>query len=77
MIKPNITDHNPIEMNEEGTIQAILAMLNQRQQVSVPRWICDVCGMVHMGQMPLACESCGHKTLVQQADIHREMNNHW
>lgn len=23
------------------------------------RWVCEVCGGIHLGQMPHACESCG------------------
>jgi rubrerythrin len=77
MIAHRITSHNPIEIDPEETIQAVLALLNQRQAVSMSRWVCEVCGMVHMGQMPRQCDSCGSSALVQQSEIHREMNNHW
>lgn len=77
MIAQRTTNHRPAETGERGYFQAALALLSQRRAVSIPRWICEVCGMVHMGQMPLACDSCGNHTLSQQADIHQEMNNHW
>jgi rubrerythrin len=77
MIAQRNTSYNPIEINEEGTIHTILALLSQRPRVSLSRWDCDVCGMIHMGQPPLTCDSCGSELLTQQPDIHVEMNNHW
>lgn len=77
MIAPEHTTYNAVEMNEEGTVQAVLALLNQRQAARVPRWVCDVCGMIHTGVTPLACDSCGSECLTQQADLHREMNHRW
>ncbi len=32
------------------------------------RWVCEVCGSIHLGQMPHACESCG----VESAYLARE-----
>jgi rubrerythrin len=66
-----------MEINQEGTMQALMALLNQRSQVSLSRWDCDVCGMIHTGQMPLTCDSCGSELLTQQDDSHREMNSRW
>ena len=77
MIAPRPTSYNPVEINYEGTLQAVLALLNQKQVVSVPRWDCEVCGMIHMGAQPAECDSCGNSTLSQQPDIHCEMNSHW
>lgn len=77
MIAPEHTTSNAIEINEEGTVQAVLALLSQRQVTRIPRWVCDVCGMIHIGSTPLTCESCGSECLTQQADTHCEMNNHW
>jgi rubrerythrin len=45
--------------------------------VSIPRWDCEVCGMIHLGSAPETCESCGSTILAQHSDIHCEMNNHW
>lgn len=77
MIAQRHTSYNPMEINQEGTMHTIMALLSQRGQVSLSRWDCDVCGMIHMGQVPLACDSCGSARLTQQPDIHVEMNNHW
>jgi rubrerythrin len=77
MIAPRNTSYNSREMDKEGTVQAVLALLSQRQPVSIPRWVCDVCGMIHTGATPLACESCGNELLTQQSDLHCEMNSHW
>ncbi|HEY3992706.1 MAG TPA: hypothetical protein VGM01_07465 [Ktedonobacteraceae bacterium] len=77
MIAQRNTSYNPIEINEEGTINAVLALLGQRSHTRLSRWDCDVCGMIHMGHAPLACDSCGSKMLTQQPDVHAEMNNHW
>jgi rubrerythrin len=71
------TSYNPMEINEEGTIQAVLAMLSQRHVVSIPRWDCEVCGMIHLGPAPQSCDSCGNQLLARQFDVHCEMNNHW
>ena len=34
------------------------------------RWVCEVCGSIHLGQMPAACESCG----VDGAHLSRELD---
>ena len=77
MIAQRNTSYNPIEMNEESTIHAVLALLSQRSRVNLSRWDCDVCGMIHMGQMPLTCDSCGSELLTHQSNVHAEINNHW
>ena len=77
MIAQRHTSYNPMEINQEGTIHTILALLSQRSQVHLSRWDCDVCGMIHMGQSPLVCDSCGSELLTHQPDMHIEMNNHW
>jgi rubrerythrin len=75
MIAQRHTSQHPTRMNEESMLEAVMAWLNR--PVGAPRWDCDVCGMIHMGPMPLACESCGSRSLSRQADFHHEMNNHW
>lgn len=77
MIAPGPTSYNPVEINYERSIQAVLALLNQRQAIGVSRWDCEVCGMIHMGARPDTCDSCGSVALSQQPDIHCEMNSHW
>lgn len=77
MIAQRNINQNAMEINEKGTMQAILAALSQKPMAHTPRWDCEVCGMIHLGSMPLACDSCGSKLLVCQSHIHREMNSHW
>jgi rubrerythrin len=77
MIAQRNTSYNPMEINEEGTMQAVLALLSQRHPVDLRRWDCEVCGMIHIGQIPLACDSCGNDQLAPQSDIHHEINSHW
>ncbi len=46
----------------------------QNRALMFYRWECEVCGMVHTGLMPAACDSCGKKgSLVHLPDLHREM----
>jgi len=54
------------------------AMRLLSQQTTVQRWVCEVCGMVHTGSAPDACDSCGaDNALRQQADTHREIHSRW
>jgi rubrerythrin len=60
---------------EEATM--ILSRYRTKRTV-VQRWVCEVCGMVHTGTAPAACESCGASTaLVQLQDLPREMSSRW
>lgn len=77
MIAPGNTSFNSMEMNEEETMQSVLILLSQRKPVGLLRWVCDVCGMIHIGATPLACESCGNELLTLRPAIHCEMSNHW
>lgn len=77
MIALRPTSYSPMEISHEGMVQAALALLNQQPVAALSRWDCEVCGMIHMGTKPLECDSCGSTALCQQADIRREMNNHW
>lgn len=77
MITHRNTSYHPRDINNEEAIQAILALFSAKQTTNVARWICEECGMIHMGSRPLACDSCGHKHLTQQADLHWEMNARW
>lgn len=77
MIAQRNTSSTPVVINGEETLQAVMALLSQRPPTGALRWDCDICGMIHTGQLPLACESCGSTSLSRQSVLHREMNSHW
>jgi rubrerythrin len=77
MIAQRTTSTTPTVMNGEETIQAVMTLFSQQHPAGALRWDCDVCGMIHTGPLPLACESCGNGALSCQSVLHREMNNHW
>lgn len=54
------------------------AMRLLSQPAPEQRWVCEVCGMVHTGSAPAACDSCGASgSLTRQAAIHREIHSRW
>ena len=66
--------------SKDATIQEAIKVLSQYQarKTIVQRWVCEICGMIHTGVVPDACESCGAPTsLVQLAEWPREMNSRW
>ncbi|HEY1351053.1 MAG TPA: hypothetical protein VGF67_15650 [Ktedonobacteraceae bacterium] len=77
MIAQRTTSATPAVMNGEETIQAMMALFSQQHPAGALRWDCNVCGMIHTGPLPLACESCGSRSLSRQSTLHCEMNNHW
>ncbi|HLV98394.1 MAG TPA: CBS domain-containing protein [Ktedonobacterales bacterium] len=38
-------------------------------RMMVSRWVCQVCGSIHLGQMPHACESCGVGSIYLDRDL--------
>jgi rubrerythrin len=75
MIAQHMITDNKIQKNE-AAVQAAMRLLAQRP--APRRWVCEVCGMLHTGAAPDACDSCGvSMALVQHHDISREMNSHW
>lgn len=66
--------------SKDATIQEAIKVLSQYQarKTIVQRWVCEICGMIHTGVVPDACESCGAPTsLVQLEEWPREMNSRW
>ncbi|HVB62306.1 MAG TPA: hypothetical protein VNE61_14015 [Ktedonobacteraceae bacterium] len=62
--------------NREAAVAEAMRLLSQ--PALAQRWVCEVCGMVHTGSAPDACESCGARhTLTQQTATHRELNSRW
>jgi rubrerythrin len=77
MIAPRKASHNPLEINTEETIQVVLALLQEREPLNTSRWFCDVCGMIHLGATPVACDSCGNEELTKQDDTRYQINTRW
>ena len=66
--------------SKEAVVQEAIKVLSQYQarKAIVQRWVCEICGMIHTGAVPDACESCGISTsLVQLEEWQREMNSRW
>ena len=70
------TSTTSVVQNGQAAVQEALRLLAPR--TTAQHRICEVCGMVHTGTAPIECDSCGATTaLVQQAELHREMNSRW
>ena len=70
------TSTTSVVQNGQAAVQEAIRLLATR--TTAQHWICEVCGMVHTGAAPIECDSCGATTaLVQQAELHREMNSRW
>ena len=70
------TSTTSVVQNGQAAVQEAMRLLAAR--TTAQHWICEVCGMVHTGAAPRECDSCGVTTaLVQQAELHREMNSRW
>lgn len=77
MIAPKNTNYNALKVNKERTVRAALMQFNQKPLLKSSCWTCDVCGMIHHGVTPLACESCGSELLTRLPNQHIEMNSRW
>jgi rubrerythrin len=65
--------NNVVVRSNEATVQAAVKLLTQNRSAMIYRWECEVCGMVHTGPKPAACDSCGKEgSLVHQPDTHQE-----
>lgn len=74
MIAQRTKTNNVVEMSDEATVQIAVELLTQNRPVMLYRWECEVCGMVHTGSLPTACDSCGkEEPLIHQPDMHLEM----
>ena len=71
MIAQRTKTNNAVVTSNDAAVQTVLL---QNRAVMIYRWECEVCGMVHTGPMPAACDSCGKEgSLVHQPDLHQEM----
>jgi len=77
MIAQKTKTNNAVVTSNEATAQAAVKLLSQNRALMLYRWECEVCGMVHTGTLPTACDSCGKEaSLVHQPDLHQEMSSH-
>jgi rubrerythrin len=75
MVAQRTKTNNAVVTSNDATVHTIVKLLQQNRTIMILRWECEVCGMVHTGPMPAACDSCGKEgSLVLQPDLHREMN---
>lgn len=74
MIAQKTKINNGVVTSDEASVQAAVKLLTRTRALMVYRWECAVCGMVHTGPMPAACESCGKEgSLVHQPDTRMEV----
>ena len=74
------TETDRVSHGENPVIQEAVTVLNlyQAHRTIAQHWVCEVCGMIHTGSVPDACESCGSTTaIVQLQDLRREINSRW
>ena len=74
MIAQRTKTTNAVVTSNDATVQTSVSLYPQNRALMLYRWECEVCGMVHTGPMPAACDSCGKEgSLVHQPDLHLEM----
>jgi rubrerythrin len=77
MIAQRAKTNNVVVTSDVATVQAAVKLLTQKQKIAAYRWVCEVCGMIHMGAVPASCDSCGAgaSSIVNQSDFRWEMNS--
>jgi rubrerythrin len=59
--------------DNSAAVQEALHILSEQRPTY--RWVCEVCGMLHTGSAPTACDSCGSPdAIVQEQSQRREMS---
>ena len=44
----------------------------------IQHWACEVCGMIHSGSVPAACDSCGvADAFAPRLDMRSEIGSRW
>lgn len=75
MVAQNTITSKTIVQNNSSVIDEAVMVASTRKRIEPQRWVCEVCGMVHTGIRPTACDSCGASTaIVQKPDQHIEMS---
>jgi rubrerythrin len=76
MIAQRTRTNTVVVTSDDATVQAAVTLLTRNRPVMLLRWECEVCGMVHTGSKPNACESCGKEgSLVHRPDVRYEVNS--
>jgi len=74
MVAQNTITSKTIVHNNNSVIDEAVRVASTGKKIGPQRWVCEVCGMVHTGTRPVACDSCGASTaIVQKPDQHIEM----
>ncbi len=61
--------------DNSAAVQEAIYILSEKRPIY--HWVCEVCGMLHSGSIPTACDSCGSShAIVPQQDQRREMSSH-
>lgn len=78
MIAQRKLTNKAVVKSDDATVQVAVGLLARRPAIIAYRWICECCGMVHLGSAPARCESCGKQvTLAQESALPREMGTRW
>jgi rubrerythrin len=76
MIIQRAITHTTITASRSAAVQEAMHILAETKPTH--RWVCEVCGMLHTGSAPRACDCCGSAdALVPDHDTPREINSRW
>ncbi len=76
MIAQRIVTTRALPQHNKTLQRDTLRPLTPEAAVVVQRWVCEICGMVHTGNQPHACDGCGvTHALVQQREIRQEISH--
>ena len=56
MIAQRTKTNNGVVSSNDATVQTSIKLFPQNRALMFYRWECEVCGMVHTGPMPAACD---------------------
>lgn len=77
MTAQRIINKNALK-DQPTAIEEAIEFLSTKTTLRRLIWICEICGMTHLGTAPRACDSCGvNHALVLQQDTRSEMHNRW
>jgi rubrerythrin len=78
MIAQKMIINDAVVTGDEATVQAAVELLTQKPTIPIYRWVCEVCGMIHTGTKPVACDSCGSDvSLAPLTNFRSEICSRW